>query len=714
MATEKMKLLLKISLSIITLLVIAVISFVMLFNPNDYKNEITALVKEQTGRELTILGDISLSLFPWIGIELGEVEMSNAIGFTPRAFAKMKHVQVRAKLLPLLKKQLQADTIVIEDLSLHLAKNKKGITSWDDLTNKNTAEAPAAKITKAPSQSTPVTSHKNILAAIALNGLEIKNAQFHWNDQQQNQQLSLTNLNLSLGALRAETKVPLKTQFDFTDKSNHAAIQFSSKIKFSADFSQFEFHDTQLGSQIKLSSFRSSLSPILNSPLIKINLNKKTFSSEKLSFQEGNLKTLAKVSANNIIKEPYFIGHIAIEEFNPTLYAKRFGIKLPEMSDSKAVSQFNTVFDIKGSLKKINLSKIQLTLDDTTVSGQASHILSSAQSKANLTVDKINIDRYLPVETKNSDGQKDNVKQNNKSSNLIIIPIALLNSLNLDAKLNINQFSIKNTQWNKLQLNLLSKNGETQIKPLTVSGYNSIIKGSASIKTVKNNAYLNASVNIKDLYAGKLLNDFIKKDKLKGLTSLTASLKTSGLTLADLKKHLNGNLKLNLKDGTIKGFDLNHQKEVLNAKIKRTPVPATPQPEETKIANLNATAVIKNGVLKNTDLRAATPLSRIAGQGTVNLVNENINYVASAKFTSSTKIASTTPYEKINKTPLDIIISGTFEQPSVNVDFKNALKNSVKKSLNKQKNKIKEKVKDDIKKELEKKLGDKLKDLFKF
>jgi AsmA protein len=39
---------------------------VFLINPNDYKDEIAAAVKKQTGRELAIQGDISLSVFPWL------------------------------------------------------------------------------------------------------------------------------------------------------------------------------------------------------------------------------------------------------------------------------------------------------------------------------------------------------------------------------------------------------------------------------------------------------------------------------------------------------------------------------------------------------------------------------------------------------------------------------------------------------------------------
>jgi AsmA protein len=45
-----------------------------------YKAELAEQVKSATGRDLTIEGDVSLSIFPTVGIEVGEVAFSNAPG----------------------------------------------------------------------------------------------------------------------------------------------------------------------------------------------------------------------------------------------------------------------------------------------------------------------------------------------------------------------------------------------------------------------------------------------------------------------------------------------------------------------------------------------------------------------------------------------------------------------------------------------------------
>ena len=76
---------------------------------------------------------MALSVFPWLGLDIGQTRLSNAAGFEDPYMARMETVQVRVKLLPLLKKQLQVDTVRLNGLELNLARDKDGRTNWSDL-----------------------------------------------------------------------------------------------------------------------------------------------------------------------------------------------------------------------------------------------------------------------------------------------------------------------------------------------------------------------------------------------------------------------------------------------------------------------------------------------------------------------------------------------------------------------------------------------------
>ena len=709
-----MKLFFKIFLALILILLIAIVGVAVVFDPNDYKDDIITLVEEKTGRKLSIPGDISLSLFPWIGIDLGKIEISNAKGFGKQPFAKMEHLQVRAKLWPLFKQQLEADTIVIEGLKLNLSKNRQGVSNWDDLTKKTTKITPKA-IEKEPAKkvSNQKENPQEILGAIALNGLKIQDAQFNWHDKQIKQKITVKDVNLSIGALKPETKIPFNTDFHLQEKSTNAKVKFTSHIVFSSDFKKFSFHDTQLNSDLKLATLKPRLSPQLNSALMQLDLTKQTFSTKNLNFSEGSLHLQTQLTASKLLSSPYLNGQLTIQTFNPRELAKKFAIQLPDTADKNVLTKASVRLNLKGSLNKLNLSSLKLTLDDSQLNGNAIYKPTPATSTVNLAIDTINIDRYLPKPVATSSKEEKNKNTTNKSGSTkeaVLIPVALLTAINANADFKIKKIQVMKTHWTNFHIATQSKNGLINVKPLTMRGYDANVTAQLKLRAIKGNALLSGNFTAQNLKAGKLLSDFIGKDKLKGQTSITMSFNTSGIKLSQLKQNLNGNLKLNLKDGTLKGFDLDHQRDVLDAKLRRKPVPKAPQPAETKIASLTASAMIKKGVLSNKDLRAATPLARIVGRGTVDIAKERINYTASVKFTTSTDIKTNKSYEQMSVLPLDISIGGSFDKPSIKPDFEKVLKQAVKRKVNKQKKKITDKAK----KDLENKVKDKLKNLFKF
>ena len=59
---------------LIGLLVAALLAVWLTVNPNDYKGRIAAAVKESTGRDLVLKGDIKLTVFPWVALELGPAD----------------------------------------------------------------------------------------------------------------------------------------------------------------------------------------------------------------------------------------------------------------------------------------------------------------------------------------------------------------------------------------------------------------------------------------------------------------------------------------------------------------------------------------------------------------------------------------------------------------------------------------------------------------
>ena len=134
--------------ALVLLLVAVMIGVSILFDPNDYKNQITMAVDDATGRTLTLEGDLSLNLFPRLSIGLGAAEFSNAEGFGDAPFARFESAELRIGLLPLLSRRLEIDRARLSGLRLNLARDARGRTNWDDLSG----DASAAEAADAAEQ----------------------------------------------------------------------------------------------------------------------------------------------------------------------------------------------------------------------------------------------------------------------------------------------------------------------------------------------------------------------------------------------------------------------------------------------------------------------------------------------------------------------------------------------------------------------------------
>ena len=89
----------------VALFLVAAIALYLFFDPNDFREEISNTVKNQTGRDLTIDGDISLDIFPWLAVEVGKASLGEAPGFGDEPMASFERASFSVRLLPVILRQ---------------------------------------------------------------------------------------------------------------------------------------------------------------------------------------------------------------------------------------------------------------------------------------------------------------------------------------------------------------------------------------------------------------------------------------------------------------------------------------------------------------------------------------------------------------------------------------------------------------------------------
>src|SRR5690606_636433 len=127
-----LKVLLIVVAAIVLLVAGAVLFLTVVFDPNDYRDEIIAAVNDATGRELTLEGDLELEVFPSLRIAVGPAAISNAPGFGEAPFARIGAARLQLALLPLLSRRIEIGEARLEGLVLNLARNAQGRNNWQD------------------------------------------------------------------------------------------------------------------------------------------------------------------------------------------------------------------------------------------------------------------------------------------------------------------------------------------------------------------------------------------------------------------------------------------------------------------------------------------------------------------------------------------------------------------------------------------------------
>ena len=783
--------------SIVALLVVAGIVITLYFDPNDYRDEISDKVKENTGRELNIEGAIKLSLFPWIGIELGKMELGNAAGFGPEPFARLGQADVKVKLLPLLRRELEMDTITLRGLSLSLGRNAEGVSNWDDLVKKG-EEKPVAEAEKAPAE-----RPTDILAALAIGGVVIDDAQIIWDDRTTGKRMELSQFNFTSGALSLDTDFPVEMDFavDISDPKLDGRIHFAAMLGLDINGQRYRLSDARLNTKLASPLFPSgrldadidtevtadlsqqtaevknlqlltygsrlvasaSASRILADPTAKGHLSLKVedpktvasdlakmlpeafgakafegaamdvdydvdIATQQLKLVNLNLNALGialtgLVKGQKIIDAPSFSGHLESSAFVPRDVVSTIGVTLPETVDPSVFTKAMLATDFMVGLDNVALDKLRLQFDQSTLTGKAS-VTNFAKPviRYDLVMDSIDADRYLPPpsEKGKSVPPQAATPAAAAAAGAAQLPLELLRSLDIEGTARLGKLKIMNLHSTEMRATLNARKGLYKLYPLSAKLYQGSYQGNLRFDVRQDTPRIGVDEKLAGVQAGPLLKDFMGKDYVTGKANLSATMTAQGLDDKAIRKSLNGTAAFNFQDGAVNGINVAQLIRNAFAAYKRQPLPKD-EVKKTDFAILQGSVTVKNGLATNKDLVAKSPLFRVNGAGSADLVSEKIDYLVKAAIVGTLEGQGGKEITELKDVTVPIRIKGTFTDPKFNVELEALLEAKAKAEIEKKKKEIEEKArqrieeeKKELKKELEKELGDKLKDMFKF
>ncbi len=381
---------LKITGAVLVTSVVAIGTIIAIVDPNDYRDEITELVKKETGRELEIQS-LSLSLFPHFGLNLENATLSNAKGFSEQDFLQIDNVQLGAAIWPLLSQTLEIDTLTLHGLTLNLEKNAKGITNWADLVKAERDSQIANE------KDIPPSNPLEALANLQFGGLDIQNSTIRWQDQTTQQNISLNIHNFSTGAIAFGEffNVALTAETTLSDPqlTTQLALNIEAKIEKTGAYTlrNLTLTTTASGSGIPVEKVTQTLSvPTLNLALAdnQLNLPSLTIDYDVIGGENFPLKTI-----KGQLQLDALSGDLSTQSFQAkqlTLHTNVTGETLPK-GHLEATLSLQPSLNL--SKETASLQQLALTVMGIHAKGaiNATKLLSDAQINTQLEIDQTDL-----------------------------------------------------------------------------------------------------------------------------------------------------------------------------------------------------------------------------------------------------------------------------------------------------------------------------------
>ncbi|MCS3904158.1 AsmA protein [Methylohalomonas lacus] len=400
-----MKGLLKILLGLIGVLVVviaaAAVIIPMYVDPNDYKDDIAALVKKQTGRDLQIPGDLSITVFPWLGVTTGKLVFSNAEGFGEAPMVQAEGIEVRVKLLPLLRKEIEMGTVIIDRLDANLARDAQGRTNWDDLI-KAAEQAPAE----------PQSDEQSglALAGLAVGGLDISDSRVSWVDKQNDQRYLIEDLNLETGALKPgePIDIDLDLAFEASDPELKGTLALAGTVSYDLEQQQYQLAPLTLESNLEGPQLPGGNATIdLSADTLAADLKNNSASVRALSLTALNTRVEGDIEAQNIDRRvPGLKGFFRIsgDSLPALLKALDQGELAAQLEDKPAEFSLNANFDADANAGTAQISELEVALLGAELAGELNAAQTDTDNPAvngQFDISGLGLDARLMVSAKN-------------------------------------------------------------------------------------------------------------------------------------------------------------------------------------------------------------------------------------------------------------------------------------------------------------------------
>jgi len=652
-----LKIVLAVLAGLLVLMLGVVAAALLLVDPNAYRGEIEALALEQTGRSLTIEGELGLRVLPCCSVAIDDTRLGNPDGFDDADFASVRSIRLGLRLLPLLFQQrVVVDEVVLDGLKVNLLRRADGAANWEFETG-TAPDAPPVEVDEPPTA----------LPELSVAGIRVTEASLEFHDETTGTHVAVEELSMTTGAVVVGEPVGFDASLRVRDFESQASVSAVLNALFLLDGNVVSLSGIDSTTDIAAPELPGGSARItVSDGAVRADLDSGTIALDRIATRIAAAGVELGVGASGTIEGDVMAlsGTLGVAPFSPRKLLATLGEPPLETTDPSVLNAVELQADWSLTAERIDLSSLNVKLDDSRLTGGlGARYAGPLALDFDFEIDAIDVDRYLPPATgEEATGGIDTGEDEP-------LPVEPLRDLDLEGRAVIGRLVAGGLTLQNFAAAVRAKDGVIRVDPTSADVYEGRYEGQLSLDVTTDVPKVKFSQSLESVQAGGILADLYDAQDLEGLVQARIDGKGRGSTADELIGNLRGSVVLDLEDAVYKGTDIWYEIRRAVAIAKGKPGPAAPAQPQTEITALGFTGKLANGVLRSQRLVAEIPFMRIGGGGTFDLLKNRVDYDLQARILSRPDFPDADNLADLERVTIPIEVTGDAADPKIRIDL---------------------------------------------
>tara|TARA_R110000796_G_scaffold195485_1_gene312034 strand:+ start:105 stop:2405 length:2301 start_codon:yes stop_codon:yes gene_type:complete len=682
-----MKRVLLIISGIAVLLIIAAVSVPFFIPKSVYKAQIERAVTNALQREVTLTGDVNISVFPRISASVQQVTVANPEGFATPNMIEAGELRGSVKWMPLLSRRVDVQEIAFVDANVFLQRKADGSTNWE---------------LAAKDETTPTSEESGGGFEAGIESAVLQNASLTFQDDKDGKTYQVSELDLQaslrgmdqplsaeasgrfqdqafamdlwLDAPNALTRdAPANTRLDLTselgDLHYDGSFQLGDAPRVGGAFEATLPNAAALAQQFDLdlpaqaALGRVEVSGKATGVLDALSLTELDMSHTS-DLLRASYKGAVSLSGDGTVNGDLSVASDRMRELLRTAEV--------ELAPGDTLQAFAVSGTAAGSFESIMLNNLDLSLDELTGTGKAGLDLSGTTPRitGNLTLPALDLTPFM--------GEPDKSQPSQGIQPWSDEPLDLtgLKSVNADLNLKVGTLTVGEIVLTDAVMAVDLTNGLLTADLSQFKAFNGDWLGKLTVDARPATPKVNFDMQGQNVAVSNLLGTLAGFDSLTGTGQFKVSAQSTGTSIDEIMQAIDGEVSTNLSDGVIKGLNVaalvrsasSLKQALATGSIQNLNFgEALSKNAETDFSSFNTVLKVNDGVANVDVMKLLSPVLGIDGTGQINLAGQSMDLRLATSVDKSAQGQGSVI--QLNGIPVPVRISGAWTNPKVTPDL---------------------------------------------